>query len=257
MKTTVLVCLTLFVFTLSSTTLAERTDTREHSWERPADQTASGISGIGDAVGPGDDLIPVSGTEGNDEIIGGSGDEHIRGLGGDDTIYGQGGSDLLDGGIGEDVILGGNDNDHVRGGLGNDILLGGMGNDRLVGGPGRDNVTGGVGNDLVYGGVGMDVGHYFIEANVLSSDYYDGGPGADLITLHVPPGFDMGTATDIEMQFLMSAGYMDLNPWGIALVLVNFEDMTIQFEPDARGNGDSQPLATQETTWGALKALYR
>jgi len=258
MKTTVIVCLVLFVLVLSSSALAERADTREHRWERPADQVASVVPDVGDAVAPGDALIPVSGTEGNDELIGGSGDEHIQGLGGDDTIYGQGGSDLLDGGTGNDTLLGGDAQDHVRGGLGNDILTGGVGNDLLVGGPGRDDITGGMGSDTVYGGVGMDIARYFTDANPPAQDFYDGGPGADLFTLHVDPGFDVGTATAIEMEFMASApGLVDLSPWGIGLKLINFEDMTVAFEPGVKEGDGDQPLAADETTWGALKALYR
>jgi len=257
MKITASVCLVLFVFAFSSSALAERADTREQRWERPADRAAGALPGAGEKAGPPDAIVLISGTELNDEIIGDDNDNHIQGLGGDDTIYGQAGRDLLDGGPGNDTILGGNDNDYICGAAGNDVLAGGMGDDLVLGGLGRDDLRGGVGDDVVRGGLGMDVAHYFVEDNMLSSDHYDGGPGLDLITLHVPPGFDMGIATDIEMQFMTSAGYMDLNPWGIALVLENFEDMTINFEPGAKGSDDEQPLAARETTWGALKALYK
>lgn len=53
----------------------------------------------------------VTGTEGNDLILGGSGVDAIDGLGGDDCILGGGGDDQLAGAGGNDICLGGPDTD--------------------------------------------------------------------------------------------------------------------------------------------------
>ena len=53
----------------------------------------------------------VTGTAGNDLMIGGSGADVIDGLGGNDCILGGGGDDTLAGGEGSDVCLGGPGND--------------------------------------------------------------------------------------------------------------------------------------------------
>lgn len=49
----------------------------------------------------------LTGTSGNDLIIGSTGADTIDGLGGDDCILGGGGDDSLDGNDGSDVCLGG------------------------------------------------------------------------------------------------------------------------------------------------------
>jgi Ca2+-binding RTX toxin-like protein len=49
----------------------------------------------------------VTGTPGNDLILGSSGADTIDGLGGDDCILGGGGDDVIDGDTGTDICLGG------------------------------------------------------------------------------------------------------------------------------------------------------
>lgn len=49
----------------------------------------------------------ITGTEGNDLILGGPGPDTIDGLGGNDCILGGGGDDIIAGGEGTDVCLGG------------------------------------------------------------------------------------------------------------------------------------------------------
>jgi Ca2+-binding RTX toxin-like protein len=49
----------------------------------------------------------LSGTEGNDLILGGPGSDSIDGLGGNDCILGGGGDDQITGGDGNDVCIGG------------------------------------------------------------------------------------------------------------------------------------------------------
>ncbi|MEO8357652.1 MAG: hypothetical protein ABI621_17240 [Chloroflexota bacterium] len=53
----------------------------------------------------------MTGTAGNDLILGGPGADTIDGLGGNDCILGGGGDDIISGGDGTDVCLGGPGND--------------------------------------------------------------------------------------------------------------------------------------------------
>jgi Ca2+-binding RTX toxin-like protein len=53
----------------------------------------------------------LTGTEGNDLILGGPNADAIDGLGGDDCILGGGGDDSITGGDGTDVCIGGPDAD--------------------------------------------------------------------------------------------------------------------------------------------------
>ncbi len=86
----------------------------------------------------------LTGTAGNDTIIGYATADTINGADGNDTLEGRGGNDLLEGGGG---------NDSLYGQAGNDRLLGGDGADVLQGGDGDDVLDGGAGNDILAGGV--------------------------------------------------------------------------------------------------------
>jgi Ca2+-binding RTX toxin-like protein len=258
MKTTVFILLTAFVFSVSAPAWAARTDTREERWDRPADELAGGISGIEDVIGPFDYIYPREGTADNDVLVGDDDRNHIRGLDGDDEIFGRGGDDIIEGGNDDDILNGEAGDDYIRGGPGRDEIRGEADDDMLLGGPGPDTFYPGPGDDVVLGQGNGDIVHYSYEDNLTSSDFYDGGTGFDLVSIYVPGDFDVATANDIEMQFIMHSGNLDLAPWGIALILVNFEDMVFEWGPAAgRDSGDGQPLAARETTWGGIKALYR
>ncbi len=100
--------------------------------------------------------ITITGTDGNDSLIGTDSAETIDGLGGDDYIHGNGEDDIIDGGDGDDRIYGGADDDIIYGGAGDDGISGDSGNDTLYGGTGDDGVSGDSGNDILYGGDGDD-----------------------------------------------------------------------------------------------------
>lgn len=89
----------------------------------------------------------ITGTNGNDVIVGG---------GGANTINGKGGNDVICGGGGNDVINAGAGNDQVQGGPGEDTINGGTGADNLKGGPGNDDINGGGHNDILAGEEGVD-----------------------------------------------------------------------------------------------------
>ncbi|MCV6592972.1 MAG: hypothetical protein OIF48_08485, partial [Silicimonas sp.] len=76
----------------------------------------------------------VTGTHGNDTIIGDLNDNVLSGgyLGlGDDRLEGGGGNDTLLGGNNSDTLLGGGDDDFIAGGYGADSMDGGAGNDTV------------------------------------------------------------------------------------------------------------------------------
>lgn len=100
---------------------------------------------------------PVSGTAGDDLLIGSHKSDTIQGLGGDDILFGGNGHDVLDGGDDNDTVHGGNGDDSLDGGGGADLLFGNRGTDTLNGGAGDDVLHGGSGSDRIDGGAGIDV----------------------------------------------------------------------------------------------------
>ena len=84
-------------------------------------------------------LIPVHGTNGDDNVI--------EGTAGGNTIYAGDGNDVVWGRLGNDVLYGEDGNDTLNGNDGNDILDGGAGNDTLKGGAGNDTYIFGAGYD--------------------------------------------------------------------------------------------------------------
>lgn len=83
----------------------------------------------------------ITGTPGDDVLVGGRGNDVLCGGGGDDVLRGGGGDDVLRGGAGEDRLFGGS---------GDDYLQGGRADDRLRAGPGDDDLRGGRGNDRLH-----------------------------------------------------------------------------------------------------------
>ncbi|MCA3368520.1 MAG: VCBS repeat-containing protein [Roseomonas sp.] len=90
----------------------------------------------------------MSGTIGNDDLIGTEGHDTIALLEGDDTYQGLGGNDFIEGDQGADSLLGGSDDDWLDGGADADTLLGGDGDDTLKAGIGLDYLFGGAGDDV-------------------------------------------------------------------------------------------------------------
>jgi Ca2+-binding RTX toxin-like protein len=83
----------------------------------------------------------ITGTAGDDQLVGTFDPDTLYGLEGNDTLLGAGEVDTLDGGDGDDVL---------RGGLGDDTLIGGDGDDFFRGGEGVDSYDGGGGlNDRI------------------------------------------------------------------------------------------------------------
>jgi len=139
--------------------------------------------------------LNLTGTSGNDALIGGVGNDVISGASGNDTLTGNAGNDVLDGGTGTDTasyatalsgvtvdlavtaaqdtggagvdtlvsienLVGGAGNDVLGGDGKANVLSGGVGNDELHGAGGADLLDGGAGNDLLDGGTGVDTASY-------------------------------------------------------------------------------------------------
>jgi uncharacterized repeat protein (TIGR01451 family) len=98
----------------------------------------------------------ISGTAGNDVLIGTSGGDVIRSFAGNDRVFGGGGADLICTNFGADVVFGGAEGDVVAGGPGPDQLFGGTSGDILRGNVGRDRLRGQRGGDRLNGGRNRD-----------------------------------------------------------------------------------------------------
>jgi len=123
----------------------------------------------------GTDALNITGTGGNDAMIGGTTD------------------DTLDGGAGNDILYGGDGADTLTGGAGDDVLMGGAGNDTYNVGEGLDTITDSDGLGRIYlngnlltGGESKDGGHTWTSADgqhhyVLTSSGFTQPGGATLI----------------------------------------------------------------------------
>jgi Ca2+-binding RTX toxin-like protein len=125
--------------------------------------------------------VELTGTSGNDVIVGLKGWDIIRGRGGHDLICAGAGDDDIRAGEGNDKVKGQEDFDNLNGGRGNDqmwggrgavdALLGGAGNDRLRGGPGHeDSLIGGAGDDVMDGGRGYDLAEFWDSPGGIHAD---------------------------------------------------------------------------------------
>jgi hypothetical protein len=106
----------------------------------------------------------LTGTGGEDRLIGTDRIDRITGLAGEDNLKGRAGDDRLNGGSGED---------HLKGNSDNDRIWGGQGNDKIIPGECNDKVYAGYGDDLIYA------------RDTEGVDFIDCGPGFDKVeTIH-------------------------------------------------------------------------
>ena len=89
----------------------------------------------------------LSGTSGNDTIVGWAIGGDANSTSGNDTLNGGDANDSLEGGTANDSLIGGNGNDTLNGGTGNDTLTGDAGSDTFKGSQGKDSINGGDGID--------------------------------------------------------------------------------------------------------------
>ena len=195
-----------------------------------ATATPTNFAGVQGSVPPTQIVPTITGTAGDDMLVGTVNAEIINGLAGDDTLKGGGGSDVLNGGTGSDLIYSGTGNDTIDGGDGYDYLYfsdapagvsinlsgpvgvatGGAGadtvvgvelifgskfNDSFVGSDSPVGFLGDDGDDTITGGAGDD----HLEGNA-GDDVIDGGGGMDTIAYYsaafaVNVNLSAGTAT--------------------------------------------------------------
>ena len=137
--------------------------------------------------GAGNDII--EGSPERDILVGGAGDDEIDGKGGDDWLHGASGNDTVYGNDGNDLVVGGADNDILTDGAGNDTLYSGKGNDKLTSGVGSDSLYGGEGDDELHGGTSNEEDYlYGQEGNdtIFAYGHHNhlvGGQGNDTLTV--------------------------------------------------------------------------
>ncbi len=103
----------------------------------------------------------ITGTDGNDMLMGDDNDNIIRGGDGNDTIFGRGGNDTLYGGDGIDMIHGNAGDDVIHGGAGVDIIYAGDGDDTMY-----SNGDG----DILMGDGGIDKVSYLYATSAVIAD---------------------------------------------------------------------------------------
>jgi Ca2+-binding RTX toxin-like protein len=140
--------------------------------------TITGTQGNDRLVGTnGDDVI--CGFDGNDRIFGRRGRDVIRGGRGNDELFGHAGADVIVGGAGSDFMIPGGGGDIARGGRGRDFSsVQSAGPDTWRGGPGLDHLTDFRGADRVFGGAGGDT--CLATQDGVGNDVIHGGSGRDI-----------------------------------------------------------------------------
>ena len=190
-----------------------------------------------EAVGVGNDLdfkTTLTGTPGDDIIVGGDKADVLKGQDGDDRLLGGRGGDLMTAGAGSDLLRGEEGADQMIGGPGADRLRGNQDADQLYGGPDDDALFGNTGDDMLHGGRGDDMLHGGLGGDTLhggaGADQLEGGPGSDR--------FDyvrLGDAGDTIVDFETGAG-------GDSLMLA---DLLQDFDPATSDVNDFVSLSAQ------------
>lgn len=122
----------------------------------------------------------LSGSSGNDFLVGGPGGDTLYGGLGDDILRsGSGSTDYLYGGDGNDALLGGAGTKSFSGEAGNDIVDTGSGNGTFSGGTENDDIRGGAGTETLTGGDGSDKIALPIRGGVST---INGGTGDDIVS---------------------------------------------------------------------------
>jgi Ca2+-binding RTX toxin-like protein len=233
------------VLTLENLQVADLTVDNMVSWIPPDGSTTAGRT--------------ITGTGGNDQLLGGIFADHISGLDGADQLTGNSGSDVvdgaagddtLDGGLGNDTLYGGDGTDRLGGNIGNDWAYGGagddefgdvFGNNRLYGEDGNDSFRLGSngaifwsGADTVTGGAGSDVYWIQVDMNRLVSvkdrvTDFAAGPGGDLLDLrNLPIGHDVfASAFDLGHLRLFQSGANTLLQFDLDGADGGFERITL------------------------------
>jgi Ca2+-binding RTX toxin-like protein len=189
--------------------------------------------------------LQLTGTSGNDHLIGSAFDDVLSGGDGSDELQGGAGNDQLDGGAGEDFLYDADGSNILRGGEGNDnlsvggfdhtatnLLDGGAGDDWLnayhgvitmLGGAGDDKLAIGGGGGTLDGGAGNDV--LFVN-KIDAATTARGGDGSDKFML-AP---DLAAPLVIE-DFAAGKGGDILDPYTLLYFPQSQAVATLSFPP--------------------------
>ncbi|MFG1339985.1 VCBS domain-containing protein [Xanthobacter autotrophicus] len=194
----------------------------------------------------GDDVIV--GGKGNDVLLAGNGNDTVSGGDGFNMLYGENGNDTLNGGSGFDQLFGGTDDDTLHGGAGNDMLwgegghnkvYGDAGNDQLFAGIDGDWLEGGAGRDMLFGSIGADM---FVIAGPSAADadqFFGFASGKDKVAIH---GADYGLAAGA-----LDAGHFQVGSQATGSTgtfVYNPTVGTLSWDADGAGSGASVTVAT-------------
>ena len=151
-------------------------------------------------------LSGLTGTSGDDVLVGSTANEGGHGYSGNDFIQGVDGNDRLYGEDDNDTLWGGDGNDTLSGQSGNDTLYGGSGDDTAYGETGSDTLWGGSGSDSLYGGSGNDI--YILNGTDNVSEESLGGAGDEI---RGELSLDLNNYTYIEHIMLTGTGELYRN----------------------------------------------
>jgi len=151
----------------------------------------------------------------------------LTGTNGDDVLLGLDGRNNIDGGGGNDIIHGGHDNsgDILSGGAGSDVIFGGSGNDELYGNDGDDTfiMQAGFGRDDVDGGVG-DSDTISLDSVLTGADVADSTAINAWLTLNGDATYIHDAANDTITLSADASGTIDLGG-GNEITFANIEQI--------------------------------
>ncbi|MEQ1672271.1 MAG: hypothetical protein ABL893_15570, partial [Hyphomicrobium sp.] len=165
----------------------------------------------------------VTGTTGNDTIIGEdapqfidalAGNDIVKGNAGDDQLYGGNGNDDIDGGYGVDTIKGDAGNDIIRGDRGDDKLDGGSGADTYVffSGDGRDTINGDSTDTLQFAAGIKPSDIIFVRPFATKAPSFLSSTGSDLDVLRLEIG-TTGDSVEFAAGNFMAVRFADGTAW--------------------------------------------
>ena len=157
----------------------------------------------------------------------------ITGTKGNDNLIGTDRQDSITAGQGDDLLDGRSSNDILRGGSGNDTLLGQDGNDKISGGSGDDTLVGGSGRDIVRGGSGADLFEF---------DVAPGNAGGFDIVKDFEPGLDKIRVEDIVGRTLEGSEFATVDSNALAktsnaLIVFNSSNNRLFYNPNGSTDG--------------------
>jgi Ca2+-binding RTX toxin-like protein len=183
--------------------------------------------------------ILITGTSGNDNLVGGDGNDTLQGLAGNDTLNGGLGSDSLEGGNGNDVYYVDNVNDVIIDSAGTDTVIApfsytlaaGLENLTLTGN-GNLNGTGNTLNNTI---IGNNANNYLLGDT--GNDKLDGKAGVD--TLDGGAGNDTYTIDNINDVIIDSAGTDTVSASITYTLANNLENLTLTGSTAINGTGNN------------------